>query len=177
MSVACLNTTATAAGGKEENYSFLVHTSRKTADHAADLASVKLPIQALESGKGKAFQAFVRVIYQQAEELYPSVDPKVLAAYVIANASRNSFVVLNSTRDRVAQGDKPAVPTTPFTVIVGGNIASRGVTFPNLLSMYFTRDVKSKLQQDTYIQRARMFGARKKYLEHFELTIPQQLLR
>ncbi len=41
--------------------------------------------------------------------------------------------------------------------------------------MFFTRDVKTKLQQDTYIQRARMFGARGKYLEHFELTIPDHL--
>jgi hypothetical protein len=41
--------------------------------------------------------------------------------------------------------------------------------------MFFTRDVKTKLQQDTYIQRARMFGARGNYLRHFELTIPQQL--
>src|SRR5262249_17985064 len=30
-------------------------------------------------------------------------------------------------------------------------------------------------QQDTYIQRARMFGSRGKYLPHFELTIPDQL--
>src|SRR4029078_11818349 len=62
-----------------------------------------------------------------------------------------------------------------FTVIIGGNIVSRGVTFPNLLSMYFTRTVKTKLQQDTYIQRARMFGARGAYLKHFELTIPRDL--
>jgi hypothetical protein len=41
--------------------------------------------------------------------------------------------------------------------------------------MFFTRDVKTKLQQDTYIQRARMFGARGKYLQHFELTIPEHL--
>jgi hypothetical protein len=38
--------------------------------------------------------------------------------------------------------------------------------------MFFTRDVKNKLQQDTYIQRARMFGNRGAYLAHFELTIP-----
>jgi len=38
--------------------------------------------------------------------------------------------------------------------------------------MFFTRDVKTKLQQDTYIQRARMFGSRGAYLGHFELTIP-----
>jgi hypothetical protein len=60
-------------------------------------------------------------------------------------------------------------------VIVGGNIVSRGVTFNNLLSMYFSRSPKSKLQQDTYIQRARMFGSRGAYLEHFELTIPESL--
>jgi hypothetical protein len=41
--------------------------------------------------------------------------------------------------------------------------------------MFFTRNVKNKLQQDTYIQRARMFGARGEYLKHFELTIPAQL--
>lgn len=41
--------------------------------------------------------------------------------------------------------------------------------------MYFTRDVKHKLQQDTYIQRARMFGSRGGYLDQFELTIPGHL--
>jgi hypothetical protein len=41
--------------------------------------------------------------------------------------------------------------------------------------MFFTRDVKHKLQQDTYIQRARMFGSRGKDLKYFELTIPNNL--
>src|ERR1700691_6296515 len=62
-----------------------------------------------------------------------------------------------------------------FTFVIGGNIVSRGVTFNNLLSMFFTRDVKHKLQQDTYIQRARMFGSRKDYLKYFELIIPKTL--
>jgi hypothetical protein len=107
--------------------------------------------------------------------LYPNSDPGELTTYVLANASRSSVIVLNSKRDRASAGERPTVPTTPFTVIIGGNIVSRGVTFPNLLSMFFTRDVRTKLQQDTYIQRARMFGARGKYLEHFELTIPARL--
>ena len=66
-------------------------------------------------------------------------------------------------------------PKSLFTIVVGGNIVSRGVTLNNLLSMYFTRDVQLKMQQDTYIQRARMFGLRSNYLEHFELSIPEQL--
>jgi hypothetical protein len=41
--------------------------------------------------------------------------------------------------------------------------------------MFFTRDVRHRMQQDTYIQRARMFGSRGTYLPLFELTIPDQL--
>jgi hypothetical protein len=67
-------------------------------------------------------------------------------------------------------------PTSLFSFGVGGNIISRGVTFENLLSMYFTRSVKGKFTQDTYIQRARMFGTRNKYKEFFQLWIPEDLI-
>ncbi len=175
VAVAYLNTTAIAKGEPEENYCFLVHTSGRTADHKTDRKTIEAAMTALVSRTGASSETFLKVIYEQAEQLYSAASADELAAYVVANASRNSFVVLNSTRDRASAGDKPTVPTCPFTVIIGGNIVSRGVTFPNLLSMFFTRDVKTKLQQDTYIQRARMFGARGKYLKHFELTIPDQL--
>jgi hypothetical protein len=175
VTVAYLNTTALGKGEPEENFSFLVHTSGKTEDHKADRKIVESAMTALVSGHGAEYDLFLPIVYQQAELLYPGSDPAALTGYVLANASRHSFVVLNSKRDRASAGDKPTFPTCPFTVIIGGNIVSRGVTFPNLLSMFFTRDVKTKLQQDTYIQRARMFGARGKYLQHFELTIPQQL--
>jgi hypothetical protein len=175
VTVAYLNTSATAANKAEENYTFLVHTSGKTADHEVDRQIISSAITALVTAAGPDYESFVKVVYGQAKALYPNESADALAAYVIANASRSSFVVLNNKRDRASAGDKPTVPTCPFTVIIGGNIVSRGVTFPNLLSMYFTRNVVSKLQQDTYIQRARMFGARGKYLQHFELTIPRSL--
>ncbi len=175
VTVAYLNTTATKNNQPEKNYSFLVHTSGKTDDHTTDRKNIEGAMTALVGGAGTDFETFLGIIYRQAKTLYPDIDPETLTMYVVANASRSSFVVLNNKRDRASAGDKPTVPTCPFTVIIGGNIVSRGVTFPDLLSMFFTRDVKSRLQQDTYIQRARMFGARGKYLQHFELTIPQQL--
>jgi hypothetical protein len=175
VTVAYLNTKAISEGELEGNYSFLVHTSGKTEDHKNDRKIIEAAMTSLESADGKDFEDFLDVIYTQAEQLFTGSDPDELTSYVVANASRNSFVVLNSKRDRASAGDKPTVPTCPFTVIIGGNIVSRGVTFPNLLAMFFTRDVKTKLQQDTYIQRARMFGARGKYLQHFELTIPEHL--
>ena len=175
VTVAYLNTKAIAGGKREENYSFLVHTSGRTADHQTDRKTIEAAMTALMSQNSDDCKAFIEVIYEQAEQLYSTASADDLTEYVVANASRKSFVVLNSKRDRASAGDKPTVPTCPFTVIIGGNIVSRGVTFPNLLSMFFTRNVKNKLQQDTYIQRARMFGARGKYLKHFELTIPDQL--
>lgn len=175
VTVAYLNATSVAENRIEQNYTFLVHTSGKTAVHRADREGIETAMLGLVSKAGASFEAFLDIINQQTQELYPNADAEVLIKYILANASRNAFVVLNSTRDRASAGDKPTEPTCPFTVIIGGNIVSRGVTFPNLLSMFFTRDVKSKIQQDTYIQRARMFGARGRYLEHFELTIPESL--
>lgn len=175
VTVAYLNLTDEASGRSEQNYSFLVHTSGKTDDHQTDRLTIASAVHALVTAKGKKFKSVVAEIYEQACRLYPSSNAEELTEYVIKNASRHSFVVLNSKRERAAAGDKPTEPTCPFTIIIGGNIVSRGVTFPNLLAMYFTRDVASRLQQDTYIQRARMFGARGKYLQHFELTIPRSL--
>jgi hypothetical protein len=175
VTVAYLNSNASAEGKPEQNYSFLVHTSGKTEDHKQDRTTIEAAVKALVSGSGTKFDQLLEAVYDEAKNLYPDADAEELAGYVVANASRSDVIVLNSKRDRASAGDKPTVPTCPFTVIIGGNIVSRGVTFPNLLAMFFTRDVKTKLQQDTYIQRARMFGARGKYLKHFELTIPQSL--
>ncbi len=159
----------------EKNYSFLVHTSGKKNDHEADRVAIETEMAVLTNIEHREFPNAIRRIFKCATKLYPQSDPNRIAEYVVENASRVSTIVLNSERDRKSAGDNPTEPTSPFTVIIGGNIISRGVTFPNLLGMYFTRDVTHKLQQDTYIQRARMFGARGEYLEHFELTIPKEL--
>jgi hypothetical protein len=172
VTVAYLNT---YENGAEENYTMLVHTSGKREDHEADRVRIEESVKALIDSESDEFDRLVTQVHKTAQELYPGRSDDVLTDYVVANASRSTLVVLNSERDRKAAGENATEPSSPFTVIIGGNIVSRGVTFPNLLSMFFTRNVKHRLQQDTYIQRARMFGARGKYLKHFELAIPSQL--
>jgi hypothetical protein len=161
--------------GTDENYTMLVHTSGRREDHEADRTTIETSVQALIDSDHAEFNDLVTRVHRAAQKLYPNNDADLLTNYVVENASRATLVVLNSKRDRKAAGENPTEPSSPFTIIIGGNIVSRGVTFPNLLSMFFTRNVKHKLQQDTYIQRARMFGARGKYLKNFELTIPSQL--
>lgn len=159
----------------EQNYSLLIHTSGKKDDHVVDYKQVIKIFEALRDAGNKDHEAYYKDIWNKASLMYPNKADEIVK-YIIANCDRNNVVVMNSDKEiNVADNRTATDPSAPFTVIIGGNIVSRGVTFNNLLSMYFTRDVKHKLQQDTYIQRARMFGSRKDYLKYFELIIPKTL--
>jgi hypothetical protein len=171
VTVAYLNTVVNKS---PENYSFLVHTSGKKDDHKTDRGVIDSVLGVLQDENHADYNTIVASVFQWANTLYPKADPDELTNYVIDYVGRTTPIVLNSNRDK-SSGDNATIPTVPFTVIVGGNIVSRGVTFPNLLAMFFTRNVQQRLQQDTYIQRARMFGTRGDYLKHFELTIPTDL--
>jgi hypothetical protein len=160
---------------EEKNYSILVHTSGKKADHSVDRAATIKTFEALRDDKNPHHEGYLKRIWEIANARYPG-HADAITRYVISNCARNNIVVMNSDKEANAADNRTATePTAPFTIVIGGNIVSRGVTFKNLLSIFFTRDVKQKLQQDTYIQRARMFGSRGDYLKHFELTIPKTL--
>ncbi|MDY4282680.1 Z1 domain-containing protein [Xanthomonas sp. LF06-19] len=159
----------------EQNYSFLLHTSGKKIDHKGDWSRIHSAIEDLSDRTSQNFSKYAEAIWTLANERYPDFDPDEITTYVLENAPRHALVVLNSERDWKNNSGAATDPQSLFTIIIGGNIVSRGVTLNNLLSMFFTRDVKHKIQQDTYIQRARMFGSRGAYLEFFELTMPQSL--
>ncbi|KAF0212425.1 MAG: hypothetical protein FD178_3175 [Ignavibacteria bacterium] len=160
---------------EDTNYSFLIHTSGKKADHSVDYKQIVKIFETLKDGKTTSHKTYLNRIWDIAKERYPGYENSI-TKYVIANCDRNNIVVMNSDKEVNAADNRTATdPTSPFTIIIGGNIVSRGVTFNSLLSMFFTRDVKHKLQQDTYIQRARMFGSRNNYLKYFELIIPKSL--
>jgi len=166
---------------KEENYSILIHTSGKRVDHSEDYKQVINLLNVLSDKQSKNKQSrewdkYIKQIWEIANNDWNENLADEIVEYVITNISKHKVVVMNSDNDRKNNDFSHATdPVSLFTIAIGGNIVSRGVTFKNLLSMFFTRDVKHKMQQDTYIQRARMFGARGKYLKYFELTIPKKL--
>jgi DNA-binding transcriptional regulator YiaG len=160
---------------REENFSMLVHTSGKKIDHRADKKPIEDVLQALSDVGSPKFAPYVQEIKRAAERLFGPENADRILDYVVQNGTRANIIVMNSERDKNVDFKSATSPAALFTMVIGGNIVSRGVTFENLLSMFFTRDAKHKIQQDTYIQRARMFGSRKAHLSHFELTIPQDL--
>ena len=158
----------------EENYCMIVHTSGLRDDHDTDKKIVEKFFEELEDKENKNHTKRYSEIANDAERY--SMDPSSIVGYVYKNRARKAIKVINSAQGRDSDNIRGATdPDTPFTVAIGGNIISRGVTFNNLLSMFFTRTTVNTLQQDTYIQRARMFGNRTGYLPYFELHIPISL--
>lgn len=158
--------------GEERGFSMLVHTSGKIDEQHEDRQAIQKISQDLRDQESLNFEKYMKRIYDIALKRYPDAVDDILE-YILHNTGNISPIVMNN---KSKDDPEPAVnPASPFTVVIGGNIISRGVTFNNLLSMFFTRDVKNKMQQDTYIQRARMFGSREDILQYFELHIPKNL--
>lgn len=161
--------------GKDENFSMLIHTSGKKLDHRSDKKPIDDVMNALSDVHSKKFETYANEMAKIAAGLYGTSQAQRLLGYIVKNSDQTTTIIMNSERDKNVDFKSATSPAALFTFVIGGNIVSRGVTFDSLLSMFFTRDAKHKIQQDTYIQRARMFGSRRKHLAHFELTIPEQL--
>jgi hypothetical protein len=159
----------------DENFSMLIHTSGKKLDHKSDKRPIDDVMNALADVHSKKFETYTHELDKIATKLYGTEQAGSIVGYIVKNCDQTTTIIMNSERDKNVDFKSATSPAAMFTFVIGGNIVSRGVTFDNLLSMFFTRDSKHKIQQDTYIQRARMFGSRKKHLPHFELTIPEQL--
>ena len=166
---------------KIKNYVMLIHTSVKMENHTTDKKVTNDLFSELAQKKGAKFLKHMEQIYNFAIKKTESEEKaKRICKFIATNADKHQIGVLNSDRNNKLGFDLKKFseePSSLFTISIGGNIISRGITFNNLISMFFTRGVKGLMQQDTYIQRARMFGNRGNDAYHFELTIPETIYK
>ena len=176
--VAIKSIKAKKSGDTPEYYSMIVHTSGEKESHKRDFTIVEKVFNELNDEKNK-HDGFKRNL-ERINDLIPKIQTEIPSneiLHFINNHKQNfKLVVMNSDKDLKSPNvDFGLNPETTFTIVIGGNIISRGLTFNNLLSMYFSRDVKNKITIDTYVQRARMFGPRANVYNDFELAIPRTL--
>ncbi|MGH7091317.1 MAG: Z1 domain-containing protein, partial [Stellaceae bacterium] len=121
----------------EQNFSMLIHTSGKKEDHKIDRKVIEAAFNPLVDARSSKFAAYMKELAEIAAKLYPNSSYHEIVKYIVVNASRYTIVVMNSDREKGTDFVSATNPATLFTIVVGGNIVSRGVTFQNLLSMYF----------------------------------------
>ena len=158
-------------------YSMLIHTAGTTNDHEKDQKDLQNIIRILSDKTDNKFKQYynelIEICAQQISHYGHNYSNTEVALFINRNIGKSEVLVINHKNDS-DNVKRAGSPRALFTFAIGGNIVSRGLTFDNLLTFFFSRNVKGRLQQNTYIQRARMFGTRPNS-KYFELCVPDQL--
>ena len=120
----------------------LIHTSGKKLDHKSDKKPIDDVMNALSDTHSKKYEDYTHEISKIASSLYPEQADEMLS-YIAKKSDQTTTIIMNSERDKNVDFKSATSPAAIFTFVIGGNIVSRGVTFDNLLSMFFTRDSKT----------------------------------
>ena len=136
---------------------FLIHPSVKTNQHAAFASKIGNYLNEISHSCAEAEtrEAFYKT-YEALKETKPDIRKFDDIYDYIVNQIQNdkvNILLLNSVVDY----DENTQYESGINIIVGGNSLGRGVTFPQLQTIYYCRVAKSP-QADTMWQHARMFG-------------------
>lgn len=142
-----------ASGGIVSNC--LIHPSVRQAAHQKFASSIEAELNWCKINFKSSFSAEMK---KQYALLNPSKSEKVsfkeimTAAEKILTKDEAKIIVMNGKTD--VESDEYSVGCN---FVIGGNTLGRGVTFPSLQTLYYTRTAK-KPQADTMWQHSRMFG-------------------
>ena len=143
------------SGGTVSN--FLIHPSVKTSQHSCFANKIGSYLNEISHShdEPETREAFERV-YESLKETKSDILPFDQIYDYIAEqleTDKIGILMLNS----IVSYDENTKYETGINVIVGGNSLGRGVTFPQLQTIYYCRVAKNP-QADTMWQHARMFG-------------------
>ena len=162
-----------AESAPPKRYSMIVHVETARASHAWQHTVTKEIVDGMAAAARANDAVFDQLVQRSIDDLSRSVTA---GGYFMPERAdlirdvRDAFVKggvvterVNSDNDVQALLDENAEfrLRTPFNVFIGGQILDRGITVPNLLGFFYGRSPK-KMQQDTVLQHARMYGARPK---------------
>ena len=142
-----------SSGGTVSNC--LIHPSVRQAAHQKYAANIKTELNWCKANLTGAFSAELKKQYML---LNPTRSEKVSFKEIMAAAEK---IILNDEAKIIVMNGKTDVESGEYSIgcnfVIGGNTLGRGVTFPSLQTLYYTRTAK-KPQADTMWQHSRMFG-------------------
>jgi hypothetical protein len=136
---------------------FLIHPSVRTRDHATVAEKIGRTLNDVLQGITDNEEELKNNLKVEWENLY-TTKPEIKSFDEIYDCigdmlfhSEVNIHILNSKSNATIDVE------TGYNIVVGGNILGRGVTFPNLQTIYYSRTARTP-QADTYWQHCRMFG-------------------
>lgn len=160
-----------AAGKRPDRYAMIVHVETSRVAHAWQHTVVGELIEALQEAIEHEDPIFTELVDEAIEDLTRSVtagglalpDRTTILADVHDFFKKGAVAIekVNSDNDvqKLLDENAELKLRTPCNIFIGGQILDRGITVPHLIGFYYGRSPK-KMQQDTVLQHARMYGAR-----------------
>lgn len=173
------------ANRKKRDSDMIIHAFREVIHHSRMYTAIDFFIKAMQDSFKYndecmvAYLAELKTSYEKyaSEEIKQSYPFESLTDGII-DVIRKTKVVLKNARGKDTQG-KNKIKT--HLIYIGGDLLQRGLTFPNLITTYFTRWASGGGNMDTNLQRARWFGYRGKYIDLCKIftteTIAQEFTR
>lgn len=160
----------TQAAKRKDRYSdMIIHAFREVSQHSHIYTSIVSWIKSIKDsfeyqdddmdGFMSEFEVcFDKYVSEEVKKEFSFVDIKEEIPVVV----RKTEVVLKNGIGKNTQGNEKL---KWHKIYIGGDLLQRGLTFPNLITTYFTRWATSGGNMDTNLQRARWFGYRSKYID------------
>ncbi|MGN0930266.1 MAG: Z1 domain-containing protein [Thermoguttaceae bacterium] len=133
----------------------LVHPSVRQSAHQHFALQIKKELKWCQSHLNDEFVNELKKQYEQlplSKSIHPPFNQIVNAISKLFQTSKLKIIVMNGKTEVECNEYSDGV-----NFIIGGNSLGRGVTFPSLHTLYYTRTAKQP-QADTMWQHSRMFG-------------------
>ena len=149
----------------------IIHTHRNVSDHDtiyrmvdAFIQSFKVQVELddlddLSVTKTEYAKAF-KTYFDSEVQANNSFDE--LWDIILSKIIRRVYLILKNSAGQVTQATENL---RKYKIYIGGDLLQRGVTFPGLVTTYFSRWAKDSGNMDTNLQRARWFGYREKWID------------
>lgn len=165
----------------ETNCNFMIHPNVKIDVHNKFVNRVQEFLNLLEvSQNEKGFEKALKNIWadlQHTKPDFPSFEDIQNGVTDILENTEIMVVPLNSKSFVCRDSSNPDALdlSKGFNIVIGGNTLGRGITFPNLQTVYYCRSAK-RMQADTFWQHSRIFGYDREK-ELVRIFIPQPLYK
>lgn len=161
----------------------IIHSHRNVSDHSIIYRMVDAFIQAfkdqvefkdregIEITKKEYIQAYVTFFDFAIQQMYDFED---LWNIICGKIIRRIYLILKNSAGQVTQANESL---RKYKIYIGGDLLQRGVTFPGLVTTYFSRWAKDSGNMDTNLQRARWFGYREKWIDLCKIFTSETIAR
>ena len=145
------------------NCNFMIHPSMRINVHNKFVTAVQDHLNILQKATDeKAFETYLREQWRDLQQTKPDLEDFEDIKDTVIDILDNTEIMVIPLNSKSFVCRDPNNPdaldlSKGYNIIVGGNTLGRGITFPNLQTVYYCRTSKTP-QADSFWQHSRIFG-------------------